>query len=106
MRRFAATLVTSALLGCAATPGPLATGLVVSGVRIEAADESGDAWLHEHCVYRGAATVEGTPEAVAAAQQQRSNFIEALARSVDERWWSRSSSYDVALFACAENPPW
>ena len=106
MRRCAAALMTSALIGCAATPAPLATGLVVSGVRIETADEAGDAWLHEHCVFHGEATVQGTADAVTAAQRQRSNFVEGLARSVDERWWSPSSSYDVALFACAENPPW
>jgi hypothetical protein len=79
---------------------------VVSGVRIQPADEAGDEWLHGHCVFHGVATAENTRDVIAAAQSRRANFAEPLSQSEEERgFWSKVISYDVAFFACTENPP-
>lgn len=103
MRRLVLMLLMSS--ACALDTQPLAFA-TVSGVRIATADEAGDEWLHEHCVYRGVTTVENTAAAVTAAQSRRSNFVEALSRSSEERGFYTSISYGVAFFACTENPPW
>jgi hypothetical protein len=79
---------------------------VVSGVRIQPADEAGDEWLHGHCVYHGVTTAESTRDVITAAQLKRANFAEPLSQSVEDRgFWSKVTSYDVAFFACTENPP-
>ncbi len=95
------------LAACVSDAQPLMFG-VVSGVRIQPVDEPGDEWLHEHCVFRGVATVESTAEVVSAAQTRRSNFAEPISQSSEERGaWSRTTGYGVAFFACnKENPPW
>ena len=90
---------------CVSEAQPLAFA-TVSGVRIATADEAGDEWLYEHCVYHGVATVENTEAAISAAQSRHSNFVEALSRSSEDRGFYHSVSYGVALFACTENPPW
>jgi len=85
---------------------PLMYG-TVSGVRIEPVDESGDEWLHQHCVFHGVGNVDSTSAAVAEAQLHRSNFVEPLSHSIeDSNGWTRSKGYGVAFFACQERPPW
>jgi len=105
MRCLSSLVLFCALGACVSEPQPLAFA-TISGVRIATVDEDGDEWLHDHCVYHGICTVESTAAAVAAAQAQRSNFVEALTRSTDETTWSTSVTYGVALFTCGENPPW
>ena len=79
---------------------------VVDGVRVQPADEAGDEWLHGHCVFHGVTTAETTRHIVAVAQERHSNFAEPLSQSVEERgFWTRTTSWDVAFFACTENPP-
>ncbi len=95
------------LLATAACANAELTASTVSGVRIQTADEDGDEWLHNHCVFKGAATIRNTAEAVAGAQARRSNFVEPLSQSVEERGlWKRTTGYGVAYFACQESPPW
>ena len=104
MMRWAALLLFSA--ACVSDAQPLAFA-TVSGVRIQPADEAGDEWLHGHCVFHGLATLENTAEVVAAARERRSNFAEPLSQSVEERgFWTKTTGYAVAFFACTENPPW
>ena len=91
---------------CVSDPYPLAYGNI-SGVRIQPVEEQGDEWLHEHCVFHGVDNVESTQDAIAKAQNHRSNFAEPLSHAIEERnGWARSRGYGVAFFACQEMPPW
>ncbi len=107
MTRWIFSIALLATTACISDAQPLMFG-VVSGVRIQPVDEPGDEWLHEHCVFRGVATVESTAEVVSAAQTRRSNFAEPISQSSEERGaWSRTTGYGVAFCACnKENPPW
>jgi hypothetical protein len=102
MRVWAALLLATS--ACANAELSVAT---VSGVRIQPADEDSDEWLHNHCVFNGVVVIRSTAEAVAIAQGRRSNFVEPLSQSVEERGlWKRTTGYGVAFFACKESPPW
>ena len=99
---------------CGSPPPPLQV-TNVTAVRVQAVNEDGDEWLHDHCVFRGTAVVGDYTSAVATALARQSNFVEPLYRSTSSSSSTNNGvvtsasfaeSHPVVLFSCSENPPW
>jgi hypothetical protein len=101
MKRFIAAIgATTTLLTCmlgagtaAADPLPMSAASTAVAVDLS---ESADAWLHEHCSYRGLHPVSG------AAMQQPGTIGELLRRY--SAFWGIPQP-TAKIFRCAERPP-
>ncbi len=96
MKRLLVTLVSIAFVVLGASTRARADLPVPPGVAV--IDDAGDAWLHDHCVYRGV-------RPVAAADVGAPGTIAALVQNVQRGLFSGGLVRSAKIFRCADKPP-
>lgn len=96
MKRWLVTLASIAVLVLGPSKPASADLPVPQGVAV--VDDAGDAWLHDHCTYRGV-------RPVAAADVGSPGTIAALVQNVQRGLFGGGLIRSAKIFRCADKPP-